>query len=132
MINLLPLNEKEALRKNYRLRVAIVGVFFLGALFLISSGILFSFYLLLNSDVRALEFNLAGTEKDKNVGIHIREFSVHNGQMLLIGIADTREEFIVFIDELEGEKLFSEVSSPISNLSKTKDISFEIAITLAP
>ena len=121
--------------------------------------------------MRALEFNLAGTEKDinveadkktiirmkeqtdllrlesdgvkgrmlidtatlhKNDGIHIREFSVHNGQMLLIGIADTREEFIVFIDELEGEKLFSEVSSPISNLSKTKDISFEIAITLAP
>ena len=46
MINLLPLNEKEALRKNYRLRVAIVGVFFLGALFLISSGI---FILILSS-----------------------------------------------------------------------------------
>lgn len=48
------------------------------------------------------------------------------------GVADTRVALANFSDELEQDPLFSEAKLPISNLAKDSDITFNLAIILAP
>lgn len=75
------------------------------------------------------------TEK-KTAGIHINEFVIKNNADTSIldvkGRAETRDEFVGFLEKLESEELFLSVESPISNLSKSFDIQFSITIELAP
>ncbi|MEK7115525.1 MAG: hypothetical protein AAB862_01085 [Patescibacteria group bacterium] len=53
-------------------------------------------------------------------------------KMDIAGVAGKREALITFVDRLKKEKLFSEVYSPVSNLVKDTDISFNIQIGIVP
>ena len=69
------------------------------------------------------------TKHDKT-GIHINDIAISLTELNISGLADERDNFILFIQSLESEPLFLSVNSPISSLSKVKDINFQIRIKL--
>ena len=46
----------------------------------------------------------------------------------IFGTSKTRDSFLVFVENLQPAKIFSEVYSPISNLVKEKDVDFTVQI----
>lgn len=72
--------------------------------------------------------------RNKNLGITITSFdfqsSLNSGSLQISGIAATREDLIAFFENLENENIVQTVDSPISNLSKSNNISFNADMTL--
>ena len=52
--------------------------------------------------------------------------------MSVSGIAKTREDLVGFVKKLEDSSVFSDVVSPISNLTKDKNINFVINLNATP
>ena len=50
----------------------------------------------------------------------------------IAGVAEKRESMIAFIEKLKKDEYFSEVYSPVSNLVKESNISFNIQIGITP
>ena len=48
--------------------------------------------------------------------------------MTVSGMAGTREDLVAFVKKMEDSKYFSDVVSPISNLTKDKNINFVITL----
>lgn len=69
----------------------------------------------------------------KNGGIHIKEFAISQGTstyMLDIrGVSDTREYLSNFKKSLEMDQNITKVELPVSDLAKSRDISFAIKVT---
>ncbi len=80
---------------------------------------------------------LEALSANKIPAIHIQHalFDYSNAsalQVTLEGVADTRESLVIFLKNLHTTPTFKVISSPISNLTKDKNIEFSIYITLAP
>tara|TARA_Y100000310_G_scaffold208118_1_gene208639 strand:+ start:4161 stop:4712 length:552 start_codon:yes stop_codon:yes gene_type:complete len=73
---------------------------------------------------------------EKNEDILINNFSIDLGEQVITlkisGIANTREAFISFLDELEKHPLIQSVESPLSSLSSSINISYTIDIVINP
>lgn len=69
--------------------------------------------------------NLANLIPD---GVYLTGLSYqkNDSQITLIGQADTREQFLVFQKNLGESPRFSDLSSPISNLLRQRDINFNL------
>lgn len=86
-----------------------------------------------NTDVGSIIMKLV-----ENAGPSVKVASItyerrgDTAKMDIIGVAGKRESLIAFVDKLKKEKLFSAVYSPVSNLVKETDISFNIEIGLVP
>jgi hypothetical protein len=69
---------------------------------------------------------------DKTPAIALTEFVYNNSgatttvPMTVSGIAKTREDLVGFVKTLDSENIFSNVVSPISDLAKDTNISFDI------
>ena len=81
------------------------------------------------SEVIAILTTLAGT----NVSLTNFQFSnlVTAGKITVSGVASTRQDLAVFRDGVSGDKRFSAVDLPISNLIKDKDLLFTMNISFA-
>lgn len=174
MSNLLPQEQKKVLKKEYILKLAIVGNVLFSIVIVTALILLGTFWLRLwneenvlkqnikllnlntdekaqseivknvNSQIKTLQIKthiLSSTDalrlvlKNKNRGIKIFNIEFNNtilgGKINISGNADTRENLIAFIQNLEKEKIIKMADSPISNLSKNNNIQFNIIITLA-
>lgn len=81
------------------------------------------------SEVIAILTTLAGT----NVSLTNFQFFnlVTAGKITVSGVALTRQDLAVFRDGVSGDKRFSAVDLPISNLIKDKDLLFTMNISFA-
>lgn len=72
--------------------------------------------------------------RNKNQGITLNSFDFtsarEGGSLKISGIADAREDLISFFKNLESEEVIQTVESPISNLSRSNDISFTADILI--
>ena len=91
----------------------------------------------LNRNEEQVSFSFLVDELDKVAGANITltrfGFVPEDGelkQVSLLGHADTRVGLSNFRDKLEAHDLFSSVDLPISNLTKDKDITFSMKVTL--
>lgn len=77
---------------------------------------------ILDQKTAALKFDafLYEEEKDKNPE-----------RIYLQGRADSRDDFLAFLENLERDPSFNQVISPINNLFQEKDLDFSIIIELA-
>jgi len=66
-------------------------------------------------------------------GIRFDSLSVEeNGEATLNGFAQKREQVLIFKDLLEKSTVFSNVESPVSNLTKSTDINFYFRFKIQP
>lgn len=69
----------------------------------------------------------------KSKGISLLRFQYNQpGTLGLDGVAADRQTLLAFIGSLESEPSFVSVSSPISNLIESRDVSFSISLKLKP
>jgi len=70
--------------------------------------------------------------EEKRAGIRITSFSWQKGDeetvISVSGIAQDRQTLIAFQDRLDSSTLFSEVSLPVSNLARDRDINFQLKL----
>jgi Tfp pilus assembly protein PilN len=66
-------------------------------------------------------------------GVHLSEIEVtEKGIISIHGVAPTREDVLRFKDGLDATKLFSEVSSPLSNILQRTDVQFSFEAMYPP
>jgi hypothetical protein len=70
----------------------------------------------------------------KSPGIRITSFSWEDdkGRMMISvsGVAQDRQSLLAFENSLNSSKYFSEVTLPVSNLAKDRDINFQLKLSL--
>ncbi len=54
------------------------------------------------------------------------------GQIEISGRSETRAALLAYIDSLETDPYFQKVASPVKNIIRERDISFNLTVTLAP
>lgn len=89
-------------------------------------------YLSPNLDKEQPSEFIEATLKDKSPGIQIMNFTYTGDPKItltLSGVAKDRQALISFQDALNESGRYGEVSLPVSNLAKDKDISFQIKLT---
>lgn len=62
--------------------------------------------------------------------ITFEHISTKEYQVFLSGIAETRDDLLVFHQKLKEEKCFSQVNLPLSNLLTQENVSFQMDITV--
>ncbi len=72
---------------------------------------------------------IKGILENKPGGVQINSFSIETSKVTLSGSSNTRDNFLLFINNLKKED-FKKVESPINNIIKEKDIEFTINIEL--
>lgn len=82
----------------------------------------------------AIAHVLNTVNKNKPTGVRLTSFNLvrnvgEESELRIIGIAQNRDSLVSFRDTLENESLFSGVELPISDLAKSKDISFSLNLT---
>lgn len=93
--------------------------------------------LLLRTEKKNIEVGTLISDVVENVVPGVKIFNIayekrgETAKLDIAGMADKRESLTSFVDKLKKEKLFSEVYSPVSNLVKETNISFNIAIGIA-
>lgn len=66
-------------------------------------------------------------------GVRLEGLSVEkNGQVVLNGFAPRREQLILFQKKLQDSSLFTNLESPLENLTKQTDINFTVKFSLKP
>jgi len=71
--------------------------------------------------------------KSENIyisGINYKYTDVTTANIVIIGIANKREDLVAFVKTLEGTKVFQTVNLPVGNLAQDKNINFSIEISL--
>lgn len=70
---------------------------------------------------------------EKASGIRLSSFSwKQDGVDILVtvsGVAESRQSLLAFEDKLRGSKEFKEVTLPVSNLAKDRDVPFDLKLT---
>lgn len=62
--------------------------------------------------------------------INLREFNLKNGNLVLRGMAQSRQSLLVFKDRLEENEFFEKVKSPISNFVANENVDFEFEVKM--
>ena len=64
-------------------------------------------------------------------GINYAPTSIVSANIILEGIANTRESLVSFVKTLEETEAFKEVNLPVGNLAQDKNINFSIELSVA-
>ena len=62
--------------------------------------------------------------------VYLKEVSVREGVLVVVGNSLDRQALIVFHEKLKKSELFGEIESPISNFVASKDVNFEFIVNL--
>src|SRR3990167_4100680 len=125
MFNLLPQNLKQKIKSEYALRRMVVIFSFV--IFLQVSSIVFTLPLWFISGFKEKEAVLQNIYIS---GINYKYTDVTTANIVIIGIANKREDLVAFVKTLEGTKVFQTVHLPVGNLAQDKNINFSIEISL--
>lgn len=171
MINILPIENKVSIKKEYLRRMIVVFGFLSFTVVIIASFLLIfllflvkkekndygaylsleqkhstfldqevvtSFILDTNAKVTAFEQNnnknIKASEAIKSIinaktkGITINYLSFGGKKISFNGIAQTRNNLLLFVDNLKKEPAFKTIDSPLSNFLKENDVRFSITI----
>jgi Tfp pilus assembly protein PilN len=60
-------------------------------------------------------------------GVSVTHFGPRAGEIVLVGIADTREDLLAFSDALKTNRLFRDVSIPVNQLVPEFDVEFSFS-----
>lgn len=63
--------------------------------------------------------------------IEIRSLNCANGKISIAGNAKTRDDMIIFADNLKKSTYFNNIKSPITNLFKKEDVDFTLDMDLS-
>lgn len=76
-----------------------------------------------------ISYDIVELKKKNNVKSSVikKEFQ---HKISLSGVANTRADFVAFVESLENDAIFSEIDAPISGLVSEKDIIFSISLLL--
>lgn len=169
MINLLPIENKISIKKEYLRRlIAVAGLLSLAIIIIAAFLLVFllflikkegndygsylsleqkhstfldeaqvtSFVLDANAKAAAFEENSKKSIKTseavkkiieaKTEGISINYFSFNKNKVSFGGAAETRNDLILFVDNLKKDPAFRNIDSPLSNFLKESDVRFSI------
>jgi hypothetical protein len=64
------------------------------------------------------------------ISLYNLRFDLDKKTAKISGLADSRENFLIFKDNLESSKIFTKISSPLTSILQKQNIEFEISAEL--